>query len=699
MEPESLQCPACETVFRRPPKLPDHGMVRCGRCQHLFSSGWRSLVDEEAGASSDAPNWELNRAEPQVDFHPDAGSESSPGEEPPATSFCSEPIFAVEQNAQDHQRPDEITWLQVETSEAKNAEVESVLPESENELNDREDRLEEPGFWHSPFQPVEDLGLEHFGDGADSEFTGHQPGRDETDHQNPLIQIETLIAEDSGPNPAREVADEIEAYSSSGSASQGALKQVETIFALTAPPVDSTETDRRAEQPVYRAPETPDLFEDITVATLPGNEPQDDLIEPTLLLVFKEGGAVSFDLDEVRRPENDANLGLSADQTRNSATTKPKAQSDISEPMARAVGAEPGHIDSLTDSDERTPAWVTGGLIKTTWPTNVKKFKDSADEGLVGEGFGSVPIDTGQPWNVQERPDKDSAPSTGIAATLDAALEEEVSANRGRLFLFLGLLGGAGSALIADYFFHRQWASVPVLGDISSWLNATQALGLSGGLWLALILAIALCAALPFFQTKNRPDSEIETDIADQLVAQAMRGRRIRILEALLAAVLTCLAIWQLIYWNQGQLLKNPIIHRVLYNACGQLGCEIEVLSDISQIKLLGTRVISPPDKSGVLEVDGTLMNEAPFSQPYPYVRLGFKRQNSSLITSRVFKPAEYLNGVLVDKELMVAGVPVSLHLELVDPGFDATNYQFELLPGPAIKGKESRGAGAFLSR
>ncbi len=144
-------------------------------------------------------------------------------------------------------------------------------------------------------------------------------------------------------------------------------------------------------------------------------------------------------------------------------------------------------------------------------------------------------------------------------------------------------------------------------------------------------------------------------------------------------ALLTLLA-GQALYAYRGTLQDDPAYRPYLETLCGLLGCELPPLRDLANIAIFGRHVETHPTREGSLLVNASIVNHAPFAQPYPQVLLRFSDAHGAPYAERVFAPQEYLRGPLADPDRFVSEVPVKLSLELIDPGPGAVRYDFKFL-------------------
>jgi predicted Zn finger-like uncharacterized protein len=129
--------------------------------------------------------------------------------------------------------------------------------------------------------------------------------------------------------------------------------------------------------------------------------------------------------------------------------------------------------------------------------------------------------------------------------------------------------------------------------------------------------------------------------------------------------------------------LSRQAEYRPLYEqACTYIGCTLPSMVAVDKIK---TEHIVPPRShpkyKDALIVDFIMNNRAKFAQPFPLVELSFTDINDKVIASRRFTPEEYLGGELTGTKIMPIQTPISLSLEIVDPGVSASGYNLHYLP------------------
>lgn len=175
---------------------------------------------------------------------------------------------------------------------------------------------------------------------------------------------------------------------------------------------------------------------------------------------------------------------------------------------------------------------------------------------------------------------------------------------------------------------------------------------------------------------------EMHPEVVYGLDQERAAPRRSPLSGAVLAAVgllLLALLGWQAYHGLREPLLASPTVRPWLERACDRLGCSLPALRDPGQIEIISRNVRSHPRVESALLVDLTMVNRAPFPQPFPLLLISFSNLDASWTAQRRFTPDNYLGGQRDAGETMPRDVPVQAVLELVDPGIEAISFSFDL--------------------
>jgi len=133
----------------------------------------------------------------------------------------------------------------------------------------------------------------------------------------------------------------------------------------------------------------------------------------------------------------------------------------------------------------------------------------------------------------------------------------------------------------------------------------------------------------------------------------------------------------QLAHYYRQDLARDARLGPPLRAAYERLGFALPPVSDLESLELrqLGDDV----REAGRLEVRASLTNRAQFDQPYPLLRLQFEDRFGSLIATRDFEPADYLQDPAEADRPMAPGVQREAALVLADPGVEAVGYRLDV--------------------
>jgi hypothetical protein len=120
----------------------------------------------------------------------------------------------------------------------------------------------------------------------------------------------------------------------------------------------------------------------------------------------------------------------------------------------------------------------------------------------------------------------------------------------------------------------------------------------------------------------------------------------------------------------------KPHLERV----CQRIDCQLQQKTDLGNIELLSRDVRSHPTHNNALLITATFINRAAFEQPYPDVGLVLSDLGGNVIAQRQFRPQEYLKEGYQEKVLMAKEVPITMIMEVRDPGQESVSFRFEFL-------------------
>lgn len=144
---------------------------------------------------------------------------------------------------------------------------------------------------------------------------------------------------------------------------------------------------------------------------------------------------------------------------------------------------------------------------------------------------------------------------------------------------------------------------------------------------------------------------------------------------AILALIATLAA--EYIWFNQPELLQHQRYRLLTEKLCKLTDCDHLQKRDPSQIEMIGRNIYTHPNEKDALMISTTLVNQAPYAQPYPDIQIDFSNVRGRLVASRRFLPGEYLPPGSDNAKLLQAGSQFDVALEIRDPGQEAITYEF----------------------
>ena len=171
--------------------------------------------------------------------------------------------------------------------------------------------------------------------------------------------------------------------------------------------------------------------------------------------------------------------------------------------------------------------------------------------------------------------------------------------------------------------------------------------------------------------------------LRESLAVAAEKPRSLGARLGLLLAVilLTVVLATQAIYFRGLDIAQRiPAARGLVSLICDRLDCKYTGPRDVRRIRLINRDIRAARDRSGVLVITATMVNEADFAQPYPIFEVVLSDLTGTSVAERRFTPEEYLGSLVKEQFLMQPGQPVQVTLEVIDPGSDAVNFEINFL-------------------
>lgn len=179
-------------------------------------------------------------------------------------------------------------------------------------------------------------------------------------------------------------------------------------------------------------------------------------------------------------------------------------------------------------------------------------------------------------------------------------------------------------------------------------------------------------------------DTDIPSALSDDLAAsqtpQAEHLIRNTLLWAGGSLLLIALLGTQYSINHRYTLYQHPSLQPLLQTLCGLAACDTPARKDTSRIELVNRNIYSHPNAQGALMITATVVNNAPYAQPYPLIGIRMSNVQGETIARRRFSPEQYLPNPEQAHNMMEPGTPVFISLEVQDPGSSALAFEFEFL-------------------
>ena len=180
------------------------------------------------------------------------------------------------------------------------------------------------------------------------------------------------------------------------------------------------------------------------------------------------------------------------------------------------------------------------------------------------------------------------------------------------------------------------------------------------------------------------PGLSFRAEVRSQYTPEAVVTQR-RWPWVMVACILSLALLAQLGFYQRRALLAHDDSRKVLEWSCGLLHCRLPLREDLARLKVLDSDVKPHPRTKGALLITASLRNEASFAQNYPIVEVKLLDKASRAVALRRFAPASYLG----DADAIAAGIGANASLpivfEVIDPGANASGFEFSFLPGPHL--------------
>ncbi len=183
-------------------------------------------------------------------------------------------------------------------------------------------------------------------------------------------------------------------------------------------------------------------------------------------------------------------------------------------------------------------------------------------------------------------------------------------------------------------------------------------------------------AALPAKEPAREPRPVSLQDA--MLGAEAERHGNRQWLWGLGIALLLALLVVQTVYYLRYRLIANPDYQHQVLSLCRLLPCDPNRFHSPQQVRLTERNVFTHPTRKQALMISGRFVNQAPFPQTPPRLRISLSDLQGNLVANRLFEPREYLADPTLKR--LQPGKSVPFRLEIHDPDEKALTYEFDFV-------------------
>ena len=187
------------------------------------------------------------------------------------------------------------------------------------------------------------------------------------------------------------------------------------------------------------------------------------------------------------------------------------------------------------------------------------------------------------------------------------------------------------------------------------------------------VLQILIPAELRRAAAQSHPPADAFAEGHDR---EAPAGRRWPLVAGLLVLLLAIAA--QATHFWRAELVRHPYLGPWLLRAYSAAGLELQPPVDLSAFELTQLGATNDPVQAGRLKVRASIVNRAPFAQPYPLLRLSLQDRFGTTVGVRNLEPAEYLPGGAAGA-LLAPSRRADAEVVFVDPGRDAVGYELDV--------------------
>ena len=145
------------------------------------------------------------------------------------------------------------------------------------------------------------------------------------------------------------------------------------------------------------------------------------------------------------------------------------------------------------------------------------------------------------------------------------------------------------------------------------------------------------------------------------------------------AAILALALLLQTIHYQRDDLAARPALNRPLTRIYGALNLSLLPNWNLHAYEVRGSEAVAGATSRGALDVLAHIAVVGSEPVGLPMVRITLRDRFAKSLGSRVFNPAEYLDGIAQPATLLTPGYLIPVKISLRDPGTDAFGYEVDV--------------------
>ncbi|MFC0152606.1 DUF3426 domain-containing protein [Xanthomonas dyei] len=134
----------------------------------------------------------------------------------------------------------------------------------------------------------------------------------------------------------------------------------------------------------------------------------------------------------------------------------------------------------------------------------------------------------------------------------------------------------------------------------------------------------------------------------------------------------------QIVIADRAHLAGDARWRPLVASACAVVRCTLPAWREPAALTLLNRDVRPLPGVSGVLEIQASFRNDAPWAQAWPWLQLSLSDADGRVIGTRVLSPQEYLGQAPAEHDTLAPGQAVQVAFRVREPAASTAAFSFD---------------------